>query len=118
MKLGMLLPNISCMFAIMAFLQNLKFFPMEQSVFRIIYRFSWAIQIHCLKSHCEIRKTYEIFYRTLNYTKFYPVFVTSCSPILKRISNQVSSMKLCMQLPNNIPQDSFLRNADFFTCFS
>ena len=39
-------------FAKIAFLKvNLKFFPMKQSISRISYRFSYAVQIRCRKPH-------------------------------------------------------------------
>ena len=46
----------------------LKCFPIEQFLSRIIYRFSYAVQIRCWKLHFEIRKTW-VFFATLKKPK-------------------------------------------------
>ena len=41
-------------------------------------------------------------------------FVKLLVPRFDTLSNQASSMKLCMQLPNNIPQDCFSEKPEIF----
>ena len=68
----------SCL-PILYFSFDLNFFSTEQSLSRIIYLFSWAIQIRCRTLHFVIRKT---CYVTWKYDKIAPEIVSSAAASL------------------------------------
>ena len=83
---------------------------MEQSLFWIIYGFSWAIQIHCWKMYFDkFRFLYDFeICPNCSRNSLFCYFVRLLAPpIFKYFLKQGSCMKLCMPLPNDIPQDSF-----------
>ena len=88
---------------------DLKCFVMEQFLSWMNHWFSWEVLIRCRISKFEKLKFLRNVEICQNRSRNSIIcfFVKCRSPEFKTLSNQDSSIKLCMQLPNNSLPDFF-----------